>query len=113
MVMGESSCRRSGTDRRGGVERSGSGRGGGAGSAPWGPTVAARSFAEGQATSMGGRITPALCLGCFCGLIAWLLLVLLGPLLSLYAADCFTGSQPSCDRPINPAGKIAALVDTP
>src|SRR5436190_13908315 len=88
MVMAERSCWRSGTDRRGCAVRSGSARVGRAASDTVGPIAEAWAF-ELRASSMGGGISTGAGLGCFRGLIADSLLVLLGPLLFIIRSGFF------------------------
>src|SRR4051812_10194098 len=105
MVLAERSCWRSGTDRRGGTVRSGSARVGRAASDTGGTISEAWDLAEPRASSVGGGITTRACSRCFRGRIAYSFHGLLGPLLSLYAADFFTDSEerPWTRPPSSPA----------
>src|SRR5947209_9070829 len=106
MVMAERRCWRSGTERRGGALRSGSARGGRAAWDTVGPIAEAGAVAELRASSMGGGITTRACLGCFRGLIGDSFSDSLGPLLSLYVADFFTGSQTDRREPLLDRGVL-------
>src|SRR5947207_2688885 len=93
MVMGETSCWRSGECRRGWASRPGSRRAGAAASGPGEPTAGAGAVAVGSGLLIEAGPSAALCSGCCCDFIACSFLFSLGSLLLLYAADFFTASQ--------------------